>query len=259
MSITAHSVKISLGEDLRRFGFEGFSFAKLEEDIKLLYNLQPATNFTVKFQDDENEWITISSDPELANAFQLCSNSILRLAISVNKEPVKEKAIQDQIVPQPLYPILESFVPQANISDGVSAPMDHMPTEIKPQISAPWSEKRRCKRKNEKQNKKWEKKAQKMEHKLRHFQERILKNDARVEGINSPSVDMQTCLDQLVSMGFEDRADNERLLRKCGHDVNEVIFKLLKQSKREERKIHKKERRENCHRIPKQCETAVCG
>jgi len=111
MSTAVHSVKVSFGEDIRRFSFEGFSFSNLEKDLHLVYQLPPTTQLSIKFQDDESEWITVSSDLELANAFELFPTRPLRITFSLNKEqpalPIVETIAIPSVQPFPLYPMIQ--------------------------------------------------------------------------------------------------------------------------------------------------------
>jgi len=91
---TLNSVKVSFGDDIRRFTMEGNSFVTLKEIIRSLYHVD--SEFAVKYQDDEEDWINIQSDQELATAFLFCKGT---LKITVD---AKENWIPSQVLILPL-------------------------------------------------------------------------------------------------------------------------------------------------------------
>jgi len=91
---TLNSVKVSFGDDIRRFTMEGNSFVTLKEIIRSLYHID--SDLAVKYQDDEEDWINIQSDQELATAFLFCKGT---LKITVD---AKENWIPSQVLILPL-------------------------------------------------------------------------------------------------------------------------------------------------------------
>lgn len=83
-----YSVKISYQGELRRMKLqEGSSFEELEKQIRSLLGL-PFQSLALKYQDEENDWITFRSNEELATAFEtLGSSSIFRLKVEVVPPP----------------------------------------------------------------------------------------------------------------------------------------------------------------------------
>jgi len=82
------SVKLNVGEELRRFYFEGTSFDELRSSCTqyLPQPLGAQSNVQLQYQDDENEWVTFSSDAELQYAMSLIHDSpqkLLRLRMNV--------------------------------------------------------------------------------------------------------------------------------------------------------------------------------
>jgi len=72
-------VKLQYGDDYRRFFIERkSSFTDLIAKIKTLLGI--SSDFVVKYRDEENEWITISSDIELETGI-IISSSIFRLQV----------------------------------------------------------------------------------------------------------------------------------------------------------------------------------
>jgi len=243
MSAAVHSVKVSFGEDIRRFSFEGFSFSNLEKDLHLVYQLPPTTQLSIKFQDDESEWITVSSDLELANAFELFPTRPLRITCSLNKEqpvlPIVETIAIPSVQPFPLYPMIQ--LP--------SLPMEGVqPTQTVPDL--------KCDAKLERRQKKWERKAGKFDKKL---EKRAHKHKSTLQIPAQISWDLETCLVQLFSLGFSDRDLNERLLRKFKHDVHRVVWKLMKIKAKEERKVKKIERKIKKMDLSVASPVVVCG
>jgi len=79
------SVKLYLGDELRRFYFEGKSFEELFASC-VNYVSPGYTPKYLQYQDDENEWVTFSSTPELQCALGLIGvspSSLLRLKLIV--------------------------------------------------------------------------------------------------------------------------------------------------------------------------------
>jgi len=78
-------VKVALDNEFRRFLLSPTTFDNLYTKLKTLFNLQ--TDFRIKFQDDENDWVLIMTDQELVYATEL-SGSPLRLQVqTVDAEP----------------------------------------------------------------------------------------------------------------------------------------------------------------------------
>jgi len=77
-------IKVAYGTDFRRFLLNPITFVQLETMLKTLFNL--ATEFRVKFKDDEGDWVLITTDQELVYATEL-SGSPLRLEIHVSSNP----------------------------------------------------------------------------------------------------------------------------------------------------------------------------
>lgn len=103
------SVKAYFNEEIRRFQFEGDSFQALLEKLCTLYQLSAITAAVVKYQDEDNDWITISSDTELRCAYSVAStnNNVLRVSLSI-KNPVNQqeetKGIHANVLPSQELP-----------------------------------------------------------------------------------------------------------------------------------------------------------
>jgi hypothetical protein len=81
------SVKLGLYDDLRRFSVDpsAFTFSLLKATIARLFKTlgaEEVEQLQIRYQDNESDWISISSDEELAEAVhQLGGNSLLRLSL----------------------------------------------------------------------------------------------------------------------------------------------------------------------------------
>jgi len=77
------TIKLSLGNDVRRIGLSELTFAQLGELIKSLFGQTLSGPFSIKYLDDEKELISLSSELELQEAFRQAhnTNSILKITI----------------------------------------------------------------------------------------------------------------------------------------------------------------------------------
>jgi hypothetical protein len=73
-------VKVALDNEFRRFLLSPITFEHLYSRLKALYNLE--YEFKISFQDDENDWVLITTDQELVYATEL-SGSPLRLQVKL--------------------------------------------------------------------------------------------------------------------------------------------------------------------------------
>jgi len=73
-------IKVAHENEFRRFLLTPVSYEKLESTLKSLFNL--TNEFQIKFQDDENDWVLLSTDQELVYATELCDTP-LRLSINL--------------------------------------------------------------------------------------------------------------------------------------------------------------------------------
>jgi len=140
-SLNARAVKVFVKEEIRRFSFAGSSFHELRAVLQQMLAISN-DSFVVRYQDDEGDWVTITSDAELNYAFQLVGAQALRLK-------VEEKA-----------PIVPSAPPA----------VDNMPKIATPPVSPKdmWREVKMAKKefKMAKRNDKFQKKAAKIEAKF---------------------------------------------------------------------------------------------
>jgi len=75
-------IKVAHANEFRRFLLTPVSYENLETTLKALFNLN--SEFRIKFQDDENDWVLISTDQELAYATEL-TGSPLRLQLETTE------------------------------------------------------------------------------------------------------------------------------------------------------------------------------
>jgi len=81
-------VKVAYEGEFRRFLLSSITFEHLQNTLQTLFSLE--TKFTIKFQDDENDWVLLTTDQELVYATEL-SGSPLRLQVKlISSEPPKE-------------------------------------------------------------------------------------------------------------------------------------------------------------------------
>jgi hypothetical protein len=86
-------VKVQFNGELRRFSLSQFSVVELEKTIKHLFKLDRP--FILKFKDDEEDWVTFSTDAELIHAQQLNLTKPFRVLLVVedrkkNNEKMRE-------------------------------------------------------------------------------------------------------------------------------------------------------------------------
>jgi hypothetical protein len=73
-------VKVAYDNEFRRFLLSETTFGHLQSTLKTLFSLE--TEFRIKFQDDENDWVLLTTDQELVYATEL-SGSPLRLQVKL--------------------------------------------------------------------------------------------------------------------------------------------------------------------------------
>jgi len=87
-------VKVALDNEFRRFLLSPLTFDHLENTLKTLFSLQ--SEFRIKFQDDENDWVLITTDQELVYATEL-SGSPLRLQVKLISSEIPAKAAVESL------------------------------------------------------------------------------------------------------------------------------------------------------------------
>lgn len=89
------AVKVIKGDEMRRFNFEGKSFQEIKNTIAEIFGMVD-TEFTLQYEDDEKDRVTLSSDAELKEAIQL-HKYVLRFYV-VTKPAAGDNA------PLPIFP-----------------------------------------------------------------------------------------------------------------------------------------------------------
>jgi len=79
-------VKVAHDDEFRRFLLNPITFDNLQTMLKSLFTLE--SEFRIKFQDDENDWVLLTTDQELVYAAEL-SGSLLRLQVKLISETPK--------------------------------------------------------------------------------------------------------------------------------------------------------------------------
>jgi hypothetical protein len=110
------SIKVSFGDDLRRFNFSGNDFCVLQETLAKIFNLSGP--FLIKYLDDEKELVTMSSDAEFLCAIHLAKGP-LRLQIFPKTVPSVEIPVS--------YPSLEALSMNNCIPSPVFRPVETLP------------------------------------------------------------------------------------------------------------------------------------
>jgi uncharacterized small protein (DUF1192 family) len=78
--------KVFYNNEFRRFPLSrGFSLSDLTLKIKTILSLD--ADFIVKYKDEEEDWITISSDLELETGLSLCNSNLFRLTVTTVSAP----------------------------------------------------------------------------------------------------------------------------------------------------------------------------
>jgi len=89
-------IKVEYNQEYRRFQVETLSFEHLQNTLRTLLNIDPAQPVKILFLDDEKDWVLITSDSELAHAWEL-SLTLLRLCVKPIASPAKS-------IPLPVVP-----------------------------------------------------------------------------------------------------------------------------------------------------------
>jgi hypothetical protein len=91
-------MKIYYGNEIRRFslGKGSFSYVALLEYVRKFFGIHENENIVVKYQDDENDLITISSDEELEFAVGLFKDTVMKLRVEKLAQPQTQAAPQSQ-------------------------------------------------------------------------------------------------------------------------------------------------------------------
>lgn len=77
------AVKVIKGEEMRRFNFKGQSFQELKKVIAEIFTIS-SDDFSLQYEDDEKDRVTLSSDTELKEAIQH-HKYVLRFFVVVTK------------------------------------------------------------------------------------------------------------------------------------------------------------------------------
>lgn len=77
-------VKATFGQDIRRFETE-VTYSTLVDTLRKIYRLPTSNDLNIKFLDDDQDWITFSSDAEFEHAFELKLNP-LKLTFQISDQ-----------------------------------------------------------------------------------------------------------------------------------------------------------------------------
>eukprot|EP01121_Diplochlamys_sp_Union-15-3_P010637 TRINITY_DN3003_c0_g3_i1.p1 TRINITY_DN3003_c0_g3~~TRINITY_DN3003_c0_g3_i1.p1 ORF type:complete len:280 (-),score=53.46 TRINITY_DN3003_c0_g3_i1:23-805(-) len=80
-------VKIKLGEEFRRISFKQQpTFQEFRSTLQQIFKEEALSEFVIKYKDEEEDLITVSSDLELSEAFTINRNQILRVFLTPSTE-----------------------------------------------------------------------------------------------------------------------------------------------------------------------------
>jgi len=120
------AVKVTRGEEMRRFQFNGKSFQEIKAIMSQLFTI-PVEDFTLQYQDDEKDRVTLSSDTELNEAIKLHQN-VLRFYVVTKPASAVQPATNPSFIPLDLSPVQDA---RAQVTDGEVAspasPAHHHP------------------------------------------------------------------------------------------------------------------------------------
>jgi hypothetical protein len=91
-------IKAALNGEFRRFLLNPPTFAKLEASVIALFGL--SNSVTLKFQDDEKDWVLLTNDTELLYAIDL-AGSPLRIDVTVRDSVLPVEPANEPETPQP--------------------------------------------------------------------------------------------------------------------------------------------------------------
>eukprot|EP01120_Amphizonella_sp_Union-15-10_P006141 TRINITY_DN192_c0_g2_i1.p1 TRINITY_DN192_c0_g2~~TRINITY_DN192_c0_g2_i1.p1 ORF type:complete len:410 (+),score=59.66 TRINITY_DN192_c0_g2_i1:105-1334(+) len=84
-STTAYHCKVFFKDEVRRIQLRSPSFNLLLDTLRTLLSLDPLQTISVKYNDDEGDLVTLTSDMELEAAFSfIAPNTVLRVHVSVD-------------------------------------------------------------------------------------------------------------------------------------------------------------------------------
>lgn len=87
-----YTIKISLGDDIRRFSFtEKPTFNGLKEVLQKLYNDVSLPDHVIKYQDEEQDLITVSCEMEFDEALTINHSKVLRMILVQKSHCQKNK------------------------------------------------------------------------------------------------------------------------------------------------------------------------
>lgn len=117
-------VKISFNDDIRRVSLaNNITFEELVRTARTTFKFPPSSELVVKYEDDEKDIVTVSSDLELKEAISLASKTgrVLRLFVSEKaaKTVPKDEGVQAAPAPQNFVQFVD---PQTIVADITLAP-----------------------------------------------------------------------------------------------------------------------------------------
>jgi hypothetical protein len=95
-------VKIKLADDTRRISFKQFpTFLQLKETLQKIFLHINIDDYVVKYQDEEDDLVTITSDLEVQEAFNVIGNKCLRITLFAKNSPPTVPKVEEKNPEQP--------------------------------------------------------------------------------------------------------------------------------------------------------------
>jgi hypothetical protein len=119
-------VKVSLGDEKRKFKLENPSYELLHTTIIELFQLK--SDFIIQYIDEDEDLLTISSDLELQCAFE-CESTKLQIILKLLEEKQENEEIQNFFESN-----LESFAPETKNVEHFEENTSEFPNFFEPSI-----------------------------------------------------------------------------------------------------------------------------
>jgi hypothetical protein len=121
------AVKLFANDEIRRFSFQGNSFALFSSVLESIVNVP---NYSVRYQDDEGDWVTIASDYELEHAFQLAGSAALKIKLEGKNTTSVLPKVAEPLKPSMAPPTYDSVVTNSPSSEKMRRKQEKMAAKL---------------------------------------------------------------------------------------------------------------------------------